>query len=122
MLSNLQIEFEILCGKIRYLPPKYFSRSDLHFLTLQLCLTLREKHEAALAKKATDDGKEFDEWVALADNFFGFMLTNLPAELILLGGKTILTDMKLRVLPQKMKNWKPFAQQYTDVVLNNKLY
>lgn len=110
---------DILTGKVKTLKPDQKETSIMYALTVGLCYELREKHEAAVAKKATDGGKEFDSWVGLADNFFGFMMENFQPEMTILGARTVLSNFKLKIVPQKMKNWRPFAQRHNELILDN---
>lgn len=110
---------DILSGKVKTLKDDQKETSIMYALTVGLCYELREKHEAALALKAQDGGKAFDEWVNQADNFFGFMMDNFQPEMTILGARTILANFKLKIVPQKMKNWKPFAQRHNTLILDN---
>lgn len=110
---------DILSGKVKTLKDDQKETSIMYALTVGLCYELREKHEAAMATKATDGGKAHDEWVAMADHFFGFMMDNFQPEMTILGARTILSNFKLKIVPQKMKNWKPFASRHNTLILDN---
>lgn len=110
---------DILSGKVTKLKDDEKEISIMYALTVGLCYELREKHDAATLAKTQDGGKSFDEWIKMADNFFGFMMENFQHEMTILGARTILGNFKLKIVPPKMKNWKPFAHRHNSLILDN---
>lgn len=119
MNEKLPNPSDILSGKITMLKEDQKELSIMYALTIGLCYELREKHEVAIQLKNTDGGKAFEEWIGMADNFFGFMLKNFQPEMTILGARTILNNFKLAIVPKKMKNWKLFAERHNELVLQN---
>lgn len=119
MNEKLPNPSDILSGKITNLKDDQKETSIMYALTVGLCYELRDIHNDALSKKETDGGKAFDKWVEMADNFFGFMLNNFQPEMAIIGARTVLATFKLKIAPQKMKNWKEFTKKHNTFILDN---
>lgn len=110
---------DILTGKVKSLKDDQKETSIMYALTVGLCYELKEKHDAAIQAKNTDGGKSYDDWIKMADNFFGFIMGNFQPEMTILGARTILSSFKLKIVPNKMSNWKPFAARHSNLILDN---
>jgi hypothetical protein len=95
---------DILDGKVKDLQIKEVSA--MYSLTVSLCYELKDRAE----KKAKG-------WDAMADNFFSYMMTNFPTELVVMGAKTALTNYNLPLDASKMKSFDEFHKRFGKYVL-----
>ena len=95
---------DILKGKVKDLSIKEVSA--MYSLTVSLCYELKDQAE----KKAKD-------WNEQADNFFTYMMTNFPTELVVMGAKTALTNYNLPLDATKMKSFDEFHKRFGKYVL-----
>ena len=110
---------DILSGKVKELKQDQKEISIMYALTVGLCYELRDAFNEAQESKKAGDTKKFDAWVGMTDNFFQFMMDNFQPEMTILGARTILSNFKLKIVPQKMKSWKPFAKRHNTLILDN---
>jgi hypothetical protein len=96
---------DILDGKVKDLQIKEVSA--MYSLTVSLCYELKDRAE----KKAKG-------WDDMSDNFFAYMMTNFPTELVVMGAKTALTNYNLPLDPQKMKSFDEFHKRFGKYVLS----
>jgi len=95
---------DILDGKVKDLQIKEVSA--MYSLTVSLCYELKDRAE----KKAKG-------WDGMADNFFSYMMTNFPTELVVMGAKTALTNYNLPLDASKMKSFDEFHKRFGKYVL-----
>jgi len=95
---------DILKGKVKDLSIKEVSA--MYSLTVSLCYELKDQAD----KKAKD-------WNEQADNFFVYMMTNFPTELVVMGAKTALTNYNLPLDATKMKSFDEFHKRFGKYVL-----
>ena len=98
---------EILSGKVTTLDVKEVSA--MYSLVISMCYELKD----AINEKKVDD-KKFHE---MADNFFGYMMTNFETELVVMGARIALTTYNLPFQPTKLKNFDKFHQKYGKYIL-----
>ena len=98
---------EILSGKVTTLDVKEVSA--MYSLVISMCYELKD----AILEKKVDD-KKFHE---MADNFFGYMMTNFETELVVMGARIALTTYNLPFQPTKLKNFDKFHQKYGKYIL-----
>ena len=98
---------EILSGKVTTLDVKEVSA--MYSLVISMCYELKD----AITEKKVDD-KKFHE---MADNFFGYMMTNFETELVVMGARIALTTYNLPFQPTKLKNFDKFHQKYGKYIL-----
>ena len=96
---------DILDGKVKDLQIKEVSA--MYSLTVSLCYELKDRAE----KKAKG-------WDDMADNFFSYMMTNFPTELVVMGAKTALTNYDLPLDASKMKSFDEFHKRFGKYVLS----
>lgn len=96
---------DILNGTVTTLEIKEVSA--MYSLTVSLCYEL----QSAAEKKH----KKFDE---MADRFFGYMMTNFPTELVVMGAKTALTTYNLPLDASKMASFSEFHKRFGKYVLS----
>ena len=96
---------DILDGKVKDLAIKEVSA--MYSLTVSLCYELKDRAE----KKAKG-------WDGMADNFFAYMMTNFPTELVVMGAKTALTNYDLPLDASKMKSFDEFHKRFGKYVLS----
>jgi hypothetical protein len=53
----------------------------------------------------------------MADNFFKYMMSNFPTELVVMGAKTALTNYDLPLDATKMKSFDEFHRRFGKYVL-----
>ena len=98
---------EILSGKVTTLDVKEVSA--MYSLVISMCYELKD----AINEKKVDD-KKFHE---MADNFFGYMMSNFETELVVMGARIALTTYNLPFQPTKLKNFDKFHQKYGKYIL-----
>jgi len=98
---------EILSGKVTTLDVKEVSA--MYSLVISMCYELKD----AITEKKVDD-KKFHE---MADNFFGYMMTNFETELVVMGARIALTTYNLPFQPTKLKNFDKFHTKYGKYIL-----
>ena len=98
---------EILSGKVTTLDVKEVSA--MYSLVISMCYELKD----AINEKKVDD-KKFHE---MADNFFGYMMTNFETELVVMGARIALTTYNLPFQPTKLKNFDKFHTKYGKYIL-----
>jgi hypothetical protein len=96
---------DILSGKVGKCEIKEISA--MYSLTISLCYELQEA-----------DRKKVKSWDAMADNFFGFMLDNFPAEIVVMGAKTALTNYQLPFDASELKNFDRFHGKYGKYIIS----
>ena len=96
---------DILDGKVKDLAIKEVSA--MYSLTVSLCYELKDRAD----KKAKN-------WDDMADNFFAYMMTNFPTELVVMGAKTALTNYDLPLDASKMKSFDEFHKRFGKYVLS----
>lgn len=95
---------DILAGKVKKFDIKEISA--MYSLTISLCYELQEA-----------DKKKVKNWDEMADNFFGFMMSNFPTELVVMGAKVALTNYKLPFDASKLKNFDEFHDKYGKYII-----
>jgi hypothetical protein len=96
---------DILSGKEKELKIKEVSA--MYTLTTSLCYELKDCAEK--------QDKKFNE---KADNFFSYMMTNFPTEIVVMGAKTALTNYNLPLDASKMKSFDEFHKRFGKYVLS----
>ena len=96
---------DILDGKVKDLQIKEVSA--MYSLTVSLCYELKDRAE-----------KKSKGWDDQADNFFSYMMTNFPTELVVMGAKTALTNYNLPLDASKMKSFDEFHKRFGKYVLS----
>lgn len=96
---------DILEGKVKKFSIKEISA--MYSLTISLCYELQEA-----------DKKKVKDWDSMADNFFGFMMTNFPTELVVMGAKVALTNYQLPFDSSKLKNFDEFHDKYGKYIIH----
>ena len=96
---------DILSGKVTKAEIKEISA--MYSLTVSMCYELQTAHE-----------KKVKDWDSLADNFFGFMMSNFPTELVVMGAKTAIANYKLPFDSSKLKNFDTFYEKYGKYVIS----
>ncbi len=96
---------DILDGKVKDLAIKEVSA--MYSLTVSLCYELKDRAE-----------KKVKGWDDMADNFFSYMMTNFPTELVVMGAKTALTNYDLPLDATKMKSFDEFHKRFGKYVLS----
>jgi hypothetical protein len=105
--SKLPKPEDILSGKVKDLGIKEVSA--MYSLVISMCYELKD----AITEKKVDD-KKFHE---MADNFFGYMMTNFETELVVMGARIALTTYNLPFQPTKLKNFDKFHTKYGKYIL-----
>ena len=95
---------EILEGKVKELKTKEISA--MYSLTVSMCYELQD-----IVEKAKESGKS-DEWHAMADNFFRFMMDNFTTELTVMGARVAITLYKIPFVPNKLKTFDEFHERF----------
>lgn len=103
--SKLPKADDILDGKVKDLAIKEVSA--MYSLTVSLCYELKERAD-----------KKVKGWDAMADNFFSYMMTNFPTELVVMGAKTALTNYNLPLDASKMTSFDEFHKRFGKYVLS----
>jgi hypothetical protein len=103
--SKLPKAEDILDGKVKELEIKEVSA--MYSLTVSLCYELKDRAE-----------KKVKGWDGMADNFFAYMMTNFPTELVVMGAKTALTNYDLPLDATKMKSFDEFHKRFGKYVLS----
>ena len=101
---------EVLDGKVSELTVKEVSA--MYSLIISLCYELKER-QTKLAKEKNGD----DNWHKMADTFFGFIMKNLPTELVVMGAKIALTTYALPFKVSKLKTYNEFHQKFGKYVV-----
>ena len=96
---------DILAGKVKKSEIKEISA--MYSLAVSMCYELQTAHQ-----------KKVNNWDAMADNFFGFMMDNFPTELVVMGAKTALTNYHLPFDASKLKNFDRFHDQYGKYIIS----
>jgi hypothetical protein len=96
---------DILDGKVKDLAIKEVSA--MYSLTVSLCYELKDRAD-----------KKVKAWDDMADNFFSYMMTNFPTELVVMGAKTALTNYDLPLDASKMKSFDEFHKRFGKYVLS----
>jgi hypothetical protein len=96
---------DILDGKVKDLAIKEVSA--MYSLTVSLCYELKDRAD-----------KKVKAWDDMADNFFAYMMTNFPTELVVMGAKTALTNYDLPLDASKMKSFDEFHKRFGKYVLS----
>jgi hypothetical protein len=96
---------DILDGKVKDLAIKEVSA--MYSLTVSLCYELKDRAD-----------KKVKGWDDMADNFFSYMMTNFPTELVVMGAKTALTNYDLPLDASKMKSFDEFHKRFGKYVLS----
>jgi len=99
---------DILSGKVSKLETSEISA--MYSLTVSMCYELKEAHEK-LGSSGTN------EWHAMADHFFRFMMDNFTTEVTVMGVKLALTTYKLPLVPNKLKNFDEFHKKFGKYVV-----
>ena len=102
---------DILDGKVKSLPAG--TDVSLQFaMTTALCYELRERSNAS--KQTGSDKKKY---TASVDNFLGFLMDQMKAEMVIMGARTALSVFKIKFDPQGMTSWPLFSKEYGALVL-----
>ena len=94
---------DILHGKIKECSIKEISA--MYSLTTSMCYELQEA-----------DQNKVKDWDKMADNFFDFMMSNFPVEIVVMGAKLALTKYQLPFDSGKMVNFDKFHDKYGHYV------
>lgn len=100
---------DVLDGKVKELKTKEISA--MYSLTTSLCYELQDNYE-----KLNKAGK-VNDWHAMADNFFRFMMDNFTIELVVMGARVALTTFNLPFVPGKLKNFNEFHQRFGKYIV-----
>jgi hypothetical protein len=95
---------DILEGKVKELKTKEISA--MYSLTVSMCYELQD-----IVSKAKDSGKS-EDWHAMADNFFRFMMDNFTTELTVMGARVAITLYKIPFVPNKLKTFDEFHERF----------
>lgn len=95
----------ILNGEVKKLEVKEISA--MYSLTISMCYELQTAHE-----------KKVKNWNELADNFFNFMMSNFPTELVVMGAKIALTQYALPFDASKLKSFDEFHAKYGKYIIS----
>jgi hypothetical protein len=96
---------DILSGKVKKSDIKEISA--MYSLTVSMCYELQTAHQ-----------KKVDNWDAMADCFFAFMMDNFPTELVVMGAKVALTNYALPFDASKLKNFDRFHEQFGKYIIS----
>jgi hypothetical protein len=96
---------DILAGKVKKSEIKEISA--MYSLAVSMCYELQTAHQ-----------KKVNNWDAMADCFFGFMMDNFPTELVVMGAKVALTNYQLPFDASKLKNFDRFHDQYGKYIIS----
>ena len=95
---------DILNGKIKKSDIKEISA--MYSLSTSMCYELQTAHQ-----------KKVNNWDAMADNFFGFMMDNFSTEIVVMGAKVALTNYQLPFDASKLKNFDRFHEKYGKFII-----
>jgi hypothetical protein len=95
---------DILSGKIKKTDIKEISA--MYSLSTSMCYELQTAHQ-----------KKAENWDAMADNFFGFMMDNFSTEIVVMGAKVALTQYQLPFDASKLKNFDRFHEKYGKFII-----
>ena len=99
---------DVLAGKVKELKIKEVSA--MYSLTVSMCYELQDAY--------TKLGKtKIEEWHAMTDNFFRFMMDNFTTELVVMGARVALTTYNLPLVPGKLKNFDEFHKRYGKYII-----
>ncbi len=97
---------DILDGKVDDLEIQEISA--MYSLTVSLCYELKDRAE-----------KKVKGWNDMSDNFFKYMMSNFPTELVVMGAKTALTNYNLPLDPSSMKSFDDFHKKYGKYIMQS---
>lgn len=100
---------DVLAGKVTELKIKEVSA--MYSLTVSMCYELQDAH-AKISK-----GGKMEDWHAMADNFFRFMMDNFSTELVVMGARVALTTYNLPLVPGKLKNFDEFHKRFGKYII-----
>lgn len=103
--ADLPIPADILAGKVKTLKTKEISAK--YSLVVSMCYELLEYSK----KKGADE-----EFHAMFDNFFQFMMDNFETELVVMGARVALVNYELKATPTKLKSFARFHQNYSRYI------
>lgn len=106
--SQMPNPSDILAGKVTELKIKEISA--MYSLVISMCYELKDSH-AAIGKTKPND------WHAMADNFFKFMMANFSTELVVMGARVALTTYNLPLVPGKLKSFEEFHKRFGKYII-----
>lgn len=108
--ASLPQAADVLDGKVKALTVKEVSA--MYSLIISLCYELKQR-QAKLSKEKNGD----DTWHKSADMFFGFIMANLPTELVVMGAKIALSTYGLPFKVAKLKTYSEFHQRFGKYIV-----
>lgn len=105
--KDLPLASDILIGKVKDMG-KNKEVSAMYSLVISLCYELKDAHEKLGL---------VDEWHAMADHCFTFMMDNFSTELTVMGAKVALTNYELPLTPGKLKCFDRFHKEYGKYII-----
>ena len=114
--SSLPNARDILDGKVKSL--KNISPDVMHALVIALCYELFAGNGRARAAQANGDRDAVKNWhVTDVDAFFRFMMDNLPPEMCVFGGKTLMNNENgISVNGMLLKTWSEFTDRFLELM------
>lgn len=106
---------DVLGGIVKELKTKEIS--TMYALVISLCYELRETYTKWQEADKTDKEKLLKKFNLYSDNFFGFMLENMSAELCVLGARTAMAVQKVKFNTKDLANWKNFSDRYKNLIV-----
>lgn len=116
--SNLPSSRDILEGRVKKL--KDPQPDIMYALIVALCYDLFNGFAKAKAAVTQGDRDAIKNWHQKdVDTFLRFIMDNLPAELCVFAGKTLLSnDNGVTISGQHLKNWLEFTNQFLELMPN----
>jgi hypothetical protein len=110
---------DILSGRLTKLPKKVEVQLA-YALTTTLCYALKSNAEE-VRRKAGDDWRNSADrkrWLAEADYFLEFIMSNFQAEICVMGARAAISIHRLPFETTKMKHFDTFAQRFKDLIVS----
>lgn len=104
--SKLPVPTDILLGKVTELKTKEIGA--MYSLVTSMCYELRDY---------ADKNKHMDKFHGLVDNFFAFLMANMPAEIAVMGCRAALKTFALPIKSKELKTYDEFYNRYGKLVL-----
>lgn len=109
--GKLPLPEDVLAGKVTEMDPALKNEVSAQYaLTTGMCYELKEAYDK-LGPKGTND------WHAMADNFFRFMMDNFGTEVAVMGAKVAIVQYKLKMMPTKLKHFDEFHKRFGKLVI-----
>lgn len=116
--SNLPSARDILEGRVKKL--KNPQPDIMYALIVALCYDLFKGFAAAKAAQTQGDRDALKNWHQKdVDTFLRFIMDNLPAELCVFAGKTLMSnDNGVTISGQHLRNWLEFTNNFLELMPN----